>query len=134
MREYQIKKNFSPNPKSAEFMATWKLNFASKHPKVWWDLTGSLQLFKTYLAHFMSQITWIFIINQRWPCQILSYFWVFWGKIQLSSGHKVSWFRVRQKKFPENSLPHMELSSMPFWSKYKDSLLSWNVVLISWKC
>ena len=45
-------------------MATWKLNFVSKHPKVWWDLTGCLQLFETYLAHFMSQMTWIFIINQ----------------------------------------------------------------------
>ena len=61
--EYKIQKNFSPNPKSADFMAIWKLNFASKHPKVGWDLKVSPQLFEIYLAHFMSQMTWIFIIN-----------------------------------------------------------------------
>ena len=47
--------------------------------------------------------------------QISSYFGVFWGKIQLSSGHKVSWFGFGRKIFPGNSLPHVRLSSMPFW-------------------
>ena len=37
------------------------------------------------------------------------------GKIQLSSGHKVSWFGFGRKIFPGNSLPHVRLSSMPFW-------------------
>ena len=54
------------------------------------------------------------------PKQHWSYFWVFWGKIQLSSAQHVSWFGFGRKKFPGNSLPHMGLSSMPFWSKYKD--------------
>ena len=39
--EYKIQKNFSPNPKSADFRATWMLNFVSKHPKVGWDLKNS---------------------------------------------------------------------------------------------
>ena len=38
--------SFSSKPKSAEFMDTWKLNFAPKHPKVWWDLTGCPWIFR----------------------------------------------------------------------------------------
>ena len=52
--------------------------------------------------------------------QISSYFGVFWGKIQLSSGHKVSWFRVGWKILLNLIFPHVGLSSMPFWSKYTD--------------
>ena len=44
----------------------------------------------------------------------------FWGKIQLSNGHKVSWFWVGWKILLDLIFPHVGLSSMPFWSKYTD--------------
>ena len=68
-----------------------------------------------HLWHKMSQI---YLKNSLGHLQISSYFWVFWGKIQLSSAQHVSWFGFGGKIFPGNSLPHMGLSSMPFWSKY----------------
>ena len=89
-----------------------------------------------HLWHKMSQIC---LKKLQGHCQISSYFWVFWGKIQLSSAQHVSWFGFGRKKFPGNSLPHMGLSSMPFWSKYTDpptfmicginffKMLSWNL-------
>ena len=56
----------------------------------------------------------------RVPCQILSYFWVFWCKIHLSSGHKVRWFRVGWKILLELIFPHVGLSSMLFWAQSED--------------
>ena len=70
-----------------------------------------------HLWHKMSQIC---LKKLRAPCQISSYFWVFWGKIQLSNGHKVSWFWVGWKILLDLIFPHVGLSSMPFWSKYTD--------------
>ena len=70
-----------------------------------------------HLWHKMSQI---YFKKLRAHLQISSYFWVFWGKIQLSSAQHVSWFGFGGKIFQGNSLPHMGLSSMPFWSKYTD--------------
>ena len=93
-----------------------------------------------HLWHRMSQIC---LKKLRGSCQISSCFWVFWGKIQLSSAQHVSWFGFGQKIFPGNSLSHMGLSSMPFWSKYADpptfmkcginflKMLKWNHTL--WK-
>ena len=54
------------------------------------------------------------------PKQHWSYFWVFWGKIQLSNGHKVSWFWVGLKILLDLIFPHVGLSSMPFWGQSED--------------
>ena len=70
-----------------------------------------------HLWHKMSQI---YFKKLRAHLQISSYFWVFWGKIQLSNGHKVSWFWVGWKILLDLIFPHVGLSSMPFWSKYTD--------------
>ena len=72
------------------------------------------------MGHLWHKMSWIYLKKLRAPCQISSYFWVFWGKIQLSNGHKVSWFWVGWKILLDLIFPHVGLSSMPFWSKYTD--------------
>ena len=49
------------------------------------------------MGHLWHKMSRIYLKKLRAPCQISSYFWVFWGKIQLSNGHKVSWFWVGWK-------------------------------------
>ena len=70
------------------------------------------------MGHLWHKMSRIYLKKLRAPCQISSYFWVFWGKIQLSNGHKVSWFWVGWKILLDLIFPHVGLSSMPFWSKY----------------
>ena len=72
------------------------------------------------MGHLWHKMSRIYLKKLRAPCQISSYFWVFWGKIQLSNGHKVSWFWVGWKILLDLIFPHVGLSSMPFWSKYTD--------------
>ena len=72
------------------------------------------------MGHLWHKMSRIYLKKLRGPCQISSYFWVFWGKIQLSNGHKVSWFWVGWKILLDLIFPHVGLSSMPFWSKYTD--------------
>ena len=71
-------------------------------------------------GHLWYKLSQICLQKLKGPCQISSYFWVFWGKIQLSNGHKVSWFWVGWKILLDLIFPHVGLSSMPFWSKYTD--------------
>ena len=72
------------------------------------------------MGHLWHKMSRIYLKKLEGPCQISSYFWVFWGKIQLSNGHKVSWFWVGWKILLDLIFPHVGLSSMPFWSKYTD--------------
>ena len=72
------------------------------------------------MGHLWHKMSRIYLKKLEAPCQISSYFWVFWGKIQLSNGHKVSWFWVGWKILLDLIFPHVGLSSMPFWSKYTD--------------
>ena len=70
-----------------------------------------------HLWHKMSQI---YLKKLKGPCQISSYFWVFWGKIQLSNDHKVSWFWVGWKILLYLIFPYVGLTSMPFWGQSED--------------
>ena len=72
------------------------------------------------MGHLWHKMSRIYLKKLRAPCQISSYFWVFWGKIQLSNGHKVSWFWVGWKILLDLIFPHVGLSSMPFWGQSED--------------
>ena len=85
-------------------------------------------------GHLWYKLSQICLQKLKGPCQISSYFWVFWGKIQLSSGHKVSWFRVGWKILLDLIFPHVGLSSMLFWGKIQLSnghKVSW--FWVGWK-
>ena len=71
-------------------------------------------------GHLWYKMSQICLKKLKGPCQISSYFWVFWGKIQLSSGHKVSWFRVGWKILLDLIFPHVGLSSMLFLGQSED--------------
>ena len=96
-------------------------------------------------GHLWYKLSQICLQKLKGPCQISSYFWVFWGKIQLSSGHKVSWFRVGWKILLDLIFPHVGLSSMLFWGQSEDPptfmicgfkkehVLNWNLFSEQWE-
>ena len=73
------------------------------------------------MGHLWHKMSRIYLKKLRGPCQISSYFWAFWGKIQLSNGHKVNWFRVGWKILLDLIFPHVGLLSMPFWGQSDDT-------------